>query len=48
MFKVINPADKDTRKVGDPAFELLIEKQQRYFLKLNLKYVAYFRLFAFW
>ena len=26
MFKVINPADKDTRKVGNPAFELSIEK----------------------
>ena len=25
MFKVVSPADKDTRKVGDPAFELSIE-----------------------
>ena len=26
MFKVVSPADKETRKVGDPAFELSIEK----------------------
>ena len=25
MFKVVSPADKETRKVGDPAFELSME-----------------------
>jgi nucleoside 2-deoxyribosyltransferase len=29
MFKVINPADKETKKVGDPAYELFINKPDR-------------------
>ena len=29
MFKVINPADKETRKVGDPTFNILLNQPDR-------------------